>query len=74
MKEKLTIVGKCRACRGTGKQTVANHKEMRARREKKRITVRGMAKRIGVSAPFLSDIENAVRPCPNYVLKYYQRL
>jgi len=71
---KLTQIIKCIGCKGRGTQTIADAKAMRARREKKGVSVRGMAKRIKISAPFLSDIETGRRSCPDYVLKAYQKL
>lgn len=51
-----------------------DQKALRAKREKKNITVRSMAKRISISASFLSDIETGRRACPDYVLEAYVKL
>lgn len=71
---KLTKAITCPDCRGKGKLLVADHKAMRRRREQRGITTRKMGKRVKVSAPFLSDIENGKRACPTYVLKAYEKL
>jgi transcriptional regulator with XRE-family HTH domain len=50
---------KCRKCGGTGKEldpTRVGH-EMRRLRKKKGIGLRDMAKRMDISAPYLSDLE-----------------
>lgn len=49
----------CNKCGGTGQvpDDAKIGKTIRKLREKKQISVRGMAKRIGISAPFLSDME-----------------
>lgn len=73
-KMKYTQTVQCQLCRGKGTRTIADVKTMRKRREKKGVSVRGMAKRIKISAPFLSDIETGRRSCPDYVLKAYQKL
>lgn len=43
------------------KTQVFDWKRLKAAREKKEITQRGLAKKVGVSAPFLSDVERGRR-------------
>lgn len=71
---KLTKIITCPTCKGKGKQTVPDVKAMRKHRTKKGVSIRGIARKIGISAPFLSDVETGFRPCPEYILKAYQKL
>lgn len=70
----LTFSAFCPTCRGSGEVLKPNLKAMRAKREKLGLSVRKLAKRLKLSAPFLSDVELGRRPCPAHVLKSYQRL
>lgn len=49
----------CPKCCGTGQvmDPRAQGLEMRQMREKKRVSLRDMAKRLDISAPYLSDLE-----------------
>lgn len=49
----------CRHCNGTGREIdhQKTGKELRRLREKANISLRGLAKALGVSSAFLSDIE-----------------
>lgn len=71
---KLTLLVTCKACGGGGHIRIADLPALRKAREQKDITVRGMAKRLKLSAPFISDVELGRRACPEHVLKAYQKL
>jgi predicted transcriptional regulator len=66
---------KCKCCGGSGKQI--SHRalglEMREKRIKKGITLREMAELIGVSAPYVSDLERGNRSWPKHILKSFQQ-
>lgn len=64
----------CPTCTGRGAVNIADPAAMRRARLKRGLSVRGLAKRIKLSAPFLSDVELGKRPCTEAVLKAYQKL
>ena len=55
--------GDCHRCGGTGREPDWRGLGLRARKERESrcVSLRQMAKRIGVSAPYLSDLERANR-------------
>lgn len=71
---KLTKVVACTGCKGTGRIEIINTKALRQARERKGITLREMARRLGFSAPYISDIELGRRHCPPTVAMDYQEL
>lgn len=71
---KLTRLMVCEACCGDGEIRMADAPALRRAREKSGVTLRAMAKRVKVSAPFISDVELGRRGCPDYILKAYQKL
>ncbi len=71
---KLHKAVKCVSCGGAGTVLKADTKAMRAKRTSKGLSVRGLAKKLKVSPPFLSDVELNRRPCPEWVLKAYEKL
>lgn len=65
---------KCQKCQGSGKVEEVNVPMLRKAREKRGMSLRAMAEKIGVSAPYISDVELGRRACPRYVLEAYQSL
>lgn len=55
-------------------QRVVDGSWLRARREAVGLSLREMAKRLDVSAPYLSDIERNRRNCLSYVRDAYEAL
>ena len=70
----LLISSVCARCKGTGKFMLPDRIAMRRLRKSKGLSVRAMAKRLKVSAPFVSDVELGRRGGPAHVLQAYQKL
>jgi len=75
--ERLFNSGRClRTCPtcGEGQIEKVNPVWLRHVREQAGVTLRAMAKRAGVSAPYLCDIEHERRNCPQRVYVEYLKL
>ena len=54
----------CKHCNGRGRETHPEGGWLREQREGQGLTIRGLARQLGISAAFLCDIEhNRRRPC-----------
>lgn len=71
---KFRIDMKCKCCGGSGKKAVTNPAALKEIRKARNLSLRALAKRIGVSAAYLSDIENGHRNCTPYVEHTYRVL
>lgn len=71
---KFETTKQCPKCLGSGEVRSVDHKALRLVRFKCGVSLRTMAKRIGVTPPYLSDIELGRRGCPDYVVKEYNKL
>jgi len=63
----------CQKCYG-GKVKLVEGESLRYLREARGISIRAFAKRLGFSAPYLSDIELGKRACTPKILKAYSKL
>lgn len=72
MELKTTV--KCEKCHGTGRIKSVDFKALRKVREDLNISLRQMALKIGITPPYLSDIERGNRRCPEAVQEAYERL
>lgn len=71
----LTVVKEtCTKCLGNGTVDRVSPASLRKARLTAGISLRTMALRIGISAPYLVDIELGRRGCPDKVLKAYDKL
>ena len=52
----------CRFCRGTGLRPYTDGEKMRMRRQKARLSLRTVAKRLGISHVTLLEKEKSVKP------------
>lgn len=59
---RTTTTEPCEYCSGTGKRTVVSHGWLKSVRRKAGLSLRQMGERIGVSAPYLCDVEHGHRP------------
>lgn len=64
----------CRHCNGKGKVLRLNGRKLAAVREQKEISLRDMAKRLGISAAYLSDVENDRRQGNADIRREYLKL
>lgn len=66
----------CDKCHGTGKipDDQKLGKQLRALRERQKISVREMARRLGVSAPFVSDMELGRRHWKEWAKRFKEAL
>lgn len=65
---------KCRHCRGAGILQVVNGAWLRWLRESARLDQRTFGETVGLSGPYISDIENNRRECPVEVEQAYRNL
>jgi transcriptional regulator with XRE-family HTH domain len=66
----------CPACEGTGKvlDPVAAGRQMRALRLKEKLSLREVARRMGISAPYVQDMELGRRNCKGRLIDYLEAL
>lgn len=64
----------CPECAGVGEVFVVNHDALRQRREYRGVSLRKMADKLGVTPPYLSDIERGNRRCTEKIEKAYRKL
>lgn len=64
----------CEYCDGSGLVTVVHFRWLRWKREQSGLSLREMARRLGFSAPYVSDIERGNRPAPVKVIDEYETL
>jgi hypothetical protein len=65
---------RCAHCRGTGTITTVNGQWLKWKREHARLDQRTLGATLGVSGPYLSDIENNRRVCPVEIEAAYRAL
>lgn len=65
---------RCSRCEGLGKLSVVNPDSLRSARKKAGISLRAIAVKLGLSAPYVSDIELGRRACPARVEQVYSNL
>jgi len=70
----LSTFRNCPKCGGSGHIADIDREALRTIRQDSGLSLKKMAKRIGVSAPYLSDIELGRRGCPDYVVEAYNKL
>lgn len=68
------IVIECKKCGGCGKVSITVPESLKKARVAAGISLRTFAKRIGFTAPYISDIENGRRACTNEIEEYYSLL
>lgn len=68
------MVRECGFCCGTGEIEVLDPRWLREVREGAGVSVREMARRLGHSAPYVSDVERGKRNVPRDWLAIYRRL
>lgn len=71
MKEEKIIEKECPYCFGSGKVKQISGNWLRAERVKKNLSLRFVARKIGISAAYLSDIERGRRNVPKKLLVYF---
>jgi predicted transcriptional regulator len=64
----------CCHCGATGKVEVVNHAFLRFVRLQAQVSLREMARRLGVSAAYVCDVEYGRRACPVAWLERYRAL
>ena len=64
----------CPCCGGTGKLSQIDGAALRKVREGTGISLRALARQLGFSAAYLSDIELGRRMCTGRILEAYKRL
>lgn len=64
----------CRACEGSGLERRVNPKWLRNTRLDARVSLREMARRLGFSAAYISDIELGRRSCGPLIDSEYAKL
>ena len=69
---RLYITEPCPCCGHQRK--VVNGRALRERRERAGLTQRDFGAFVGVTSPYLSDIERNRRACPADILRAYQKL
>lgn len=74
----MTVIKKrkvrCKTCLGAGIIVLVKPESLRAVRESACISIRAMADKLDLSAPYLSDIERGRRNCTSKVEKAYAKL
>lgn len=55
-------------------RSIVNGDWLREQRERARLTLREVARRLGFSAPYISDIELGRRNCTPAILEFYEQL
>ena len=70
----LIVALPCPGCGGTGTYLPDDRigEALRRRREARDISLRSMAKKIGISAPYLSDLERGNRHWNQKYINYYR--
>ena len=68
------ILKPCGHCGATGKVEVINHAFLRFVRLQSQVSLRRMARRLGVSAAYVCDVELGRRNCPIAWLEKYRAL
>jgi DNA-binding transcriptional regulator YiaG len=66
-KYRTIVCGECGAPR-----RVINGTWLRFRRESRELDQRAFARRLGISGPYLSDLERNRRDCPAVILRAYE--
>lgn len=72
--ESMRIKMPCRSCDGAGFNYVNNGAWIREKREKVGISLRNAAKKLEISASFLSDIELGKRNASYRVMNFFENL
>jgi predicted transcriptional regulator len=72
--EEKTIRTKCQHCGGEGFIQVVNSKWLRQQREKTNLSLRYTAKKLRISAAYLSDIERGKRQGNKDIINFYENL
>lgn len=67
-------IKQCPRCDGAGSIRIVSPESLRQTREAAGISLRTVAKRLKLSAPYVSDIELGRRNCPEAVEKFYRKL
>ena len=70
----LHIASSCPKCSGRGTVRVVNPSWLRARRMRKGMSLRALARKIGLSPAFLCDVEYGRRTCSPDLLLHYREL
>lgn len=65
---------RCPKCNGAGVFIVVDPGSLRTRRQRAGVSLRTFAKAIGLSAPYLSDVEHGRRNCTNKIEAEYAKL
>lgn len=65
---------RCKMCGGTGRVSVIDFQSLRHARSQAGISLRELARQLGLSAPYISDIELGRRACPLRVEQAYRNL
>lgn len=68
----LTRRAECPGCHGRGTVEIVDAAKLRAVRVASGVSLRELAKRLGFTAPYLSDIERGRRNCTVPILMEYQ--
>lgn len=68
---KLSKVVPCPKCGGKGKLAIVNGEFLREHRQHQGISLREIARRMGLSAAYLSDVELGRRPATAKVVQGY---
>ena len=64
----------CSHCAGYGRIEVVSPKWLREKRESKNVRLREVARLLGYSASYLSDVELGRRKCNDITLAVYEKL
>lgn len=67
-------VRKCPRCHGSGWEQVWRGADLRKARERAGITLREVARRIGLSATYISDVERDNRTATERIVNAYKEL
>jgi predicted transcriptional regulator len=70
----LMTVAVCPKCGGSGQIEVPNRTALKEVREKYGMSVRGLARGVGYSAAFISDVELGRRNCPYLLMQAYEAM
>lgn len=72
--KRLTKIADCPHCNGKGCKRVLNGAALRSVRELKQISLREMARKLGFSASYISDVELGKRQGTENIAKAYDEL
>lgn len=64
----------CEHCHGRGIVRIYEPETLKKTRQKTGISMRAMARKLRISPPYLSDIENGNRTIPENVIRAYRKL